>query len=110
MAWSPVTSSPGSTPGRCNHTAPRGAHHMISTHRDRWATGHPRRATMPAGTVDRRRAHTDGGNDMATARRTGGENSKTRTDLLNAAQDLMLDEGYAAVSSRRVAHRLGFNA
>jgi AcrR family transcriptional regulator len=46
---------------------------------------------------------------MATARRTGAENSK-RTDLLNAAQALMLDEGYAAVSSRRVAHRLGFNA
>jgi AcrR family transcriptional regulator len=47
---------------------------------------------------------------MATARRTGGEKSKTRTDLLDAAQDLMLDEGYAAVSSRRVANRLGFNA
>jgi AcrR family transcriptional regulator len=47
---------------------------------------------------------------MATARRKGAENSKTRADLLDAAQALMLEDGYAAVSSRGVANRLGFNA
>jgi AcrR family transcriptional regulator len=47
---------------------------------------------------------------MSGVRRTGAENSKTRTELLDAAQDLMLAEGYASVSSRRVANRLGFNA
>jgi TetR/AcrR family transcriptional regulator len=40
---------------------------------------------------------------MATPRRLGTENSKTRAALLDATERLMLDEGYAAVSSRRVA-------
>ena len=47
---------------------------------------------------------------MASARRTGPEESKTRTALLDAAEPLMLEEGYAAVSSRRVAARAGMNA
>lgn len=40
---------------------------------------------------------------MASTRRIGKESSKTRALLLDAAEALMLDEGYAAVSSRRVA-------
>ena len=37
------------------------------------------------------------------ARRIGTESSKTRAVLVEATERLMLDEGYAAVSSRRVA-------
>jgi AcrR family transcriptional regulator len=44
---------------------------------------------------------------MASTRRIGSEDSKTRSALLDAAQELMLEEGYAAVTSRRVAARAG---
>jgi len=47
---------------------------------------------------------------MATAsapRRIGAEDSKTRAQLLDAAELLLLEEGYAAVTSRRVAARAG---
>lgn len=40
---------------------------------------------------------------MAVTRRIGKESSKTRGLLLDAAEQLMLEDGYAAVSSRRVA-------
>lgn len=40
---------------------------------------------------------------MASTRRIGKESSKTRALLLDATETLMLEEGYAAVSSRRVA-------
>lgn len=43
---------------------------------------------------------------MAT-RRIGAEDSATRARLLDVAQQLMLDEGYAAVTSRRVAREAG---
>src|SRR5438876_3067271 len=43
---------------------------------------------------------------MAT-RRIGAEDSKTRALLLDAAEKLLLDEGYAAVTSRRVAAKAG---
>ena len=43
---------------------------------------------------------------MAT-RRIGAEDSKTRAQLLDAAEKLLVDEGYAAVTSRRVAARAG---
>jgi AcrR family transcriptional regulator len=42
-----------------------------------------------------------------TARRIGAETSKTRGVLLDAAEKLMLEEGYAAVTSRRLAARAG---
>jgi TetR/AcrR family transcriptional regulator len=42
-----------------------------------------------------------------TARRIGAETSKTRGALLDAAEKLMLEEGYAAVTSRRLAARAG---
>ncbi len=42
-----------------------------------------------------------------TTRQIGSEDSKSRAALLDAAQALMLDEGYAAVTSRRVAARAG---
>jgi AcrR family transcriptional regulator len=38
-------------------------------------------------------------------RRIGSEDSKTRAQLLDAAERLLLEEGYAAVTSRRVAAR-----
>ena len=42
---------------------------------------------------------------MTTARRIGAEDSATRAALLDAAQALMMEEGYAAVTSRKVAAR-----
>ena len=44
---------------------------------------------------------------MASTRRIGAEDSETRTALLDATEQLMLEEGYAAVSSRRIAGRAG---
>jgi AcrR family transcriptional regulator len=40
---------------------------------------------------------------VVATRRLGAETSETRTALLDATEQLMLDSGYAAVSSRRVA-------
>ena len=42
-----------------------------------------------------------------SARRIGAVDSKTRAQLLDAAELLLLEEGYAAVTSRRVAARAG---
>ena len=47
---------------------------------------------------------------MAAARRNGSKDSETRTALLDAAEQMMVDEGYAAVTSRRVADKAGVNA
>lgn len=44
---------------------------------------------------------------MTAPRRIGAEDSATRAALLDAAQALMVEEGYAAVTSRRVAARAG---
>jgi AcrR family transcriptional regulator len=44
---------------------------------------------------------------MTSTRRIGKESSKTRALLLDATEKLMIDEGYAAVSSRRVAGAAG---
>jgi AcrR family transcriptional regulator len=44
---------------------------------------------------------------MTTRRRIGAEDSATRKALLDAAMQLMVEEGYAAVTSRRVAARAG---
>jgi TetR/AcrR family transcriptional regulator len=44
---------------------------------------------------------------VTTHRRIGAETSKTRAVLLDAAEKLMLEEGYAAVTSRRVAAAAG---
>jgi len=44
---------------------------------------------------------------MASTRRIGSEDSATRAALLDAAQQLMLESGYAAVTSRRVAAAAG---
>jgi AcrR family transcriptional regulator len=46
-------------------------------------------------------------NLASTPRRLGAETSKTRAALLDAAERLMLEEGYAAVTSRRVATKAG---
>jgi len=42
-----------------------------------------------------------------STRRIGAEDSKTRAQLLDAAELLLLEEGYAAVTSRRVAAKAG---
>ena len=42
-----------------------------------------------------------------TPRRLGAPDAKNRTVLLDAAEQLMRDEGYAAVTSRRVAEKAG---
>ncbi len=44
---------------------------------------------------------------MASARRIGAPDAKNRGVLLDAAERLMLEEGYAAVTSRRVAQKAG---
>ena len=44
---------------------------------------------------------------MASDRRIGGPDAKNRGVLLDAAEQLMLEDGYAAVTSRRVAERAG---
>jgi AcrR family transcriptional regulator len=47
---------------------------------------------------------------MASDRGTSTESTGTRIAILDAAQQIMLEEGYAAVSSRRVADRAGVNS
>jgi AcrR family transcriptional regulator len=47
----------------------------------------------------------EGSVGMASDRRIGGPESKNRGVLLDAAEQLMLEDGYAAVTSRRVAER-----
>lgn len=42
---------------------------------------------------------------MVSNRRIGTEDSKSRTALLDATEQIMLEQGYAAVSSRRIAER-----
>jgi TetR/AcrR family transcriptional regulator len=42
---------------------------------------------------------------MASPRRLGAPDAKNRVVLLDAAEELMIDEGYAAVTSRRVAEK-----
>jgi AcrR family transcriptional regulator len=44
---------------------------------------------------------------MTMPRRLGADDSENRKTLLNAAQQLMIEEGYAAVTTRRVAARAG---
>jgi len=44
------------------------------------------------------------------ARRLGAATSKTRSQLVDAAEQLLLEEGYAAVSSRRVGAKAGLKA
>lgn len=43
----------------------------------------------------------------SSPRRIGAEDSKTRAQLLDAAESLLVEEGYAAVTSRRVAAKAG---
>src|SRR5437867_814805 len=47
---------------------------------------------------------------MASNRRMGSENAAMRTVLMDATETVMREEGYAAVTSRRVAERAGVNA
>lgn len=44
---------------------------------------------------------------MASPRRMGGPNAKNRAVLLDAAEQVMLEEGYAALSARSVADKAG---
>jgi len=44
---------------------------------------------------------------MASSRRIGAPDAKNRTVLLDAAERIMLEKGYAAVTSRKVAERAG---
>src|ERR1700730_8492203 len=44
---------------------------------------------------------------MTSARRIGAPDAKNRTLLLDVAERLMIEEGYAAVTSRRLASRAG---
>jgi AcrR family transcriptional regulator len=47
------------------------------------------------------------GTAIQTKRRMGPENSATRTALLDAAEAVMREDGYAALSARSVAERAG---
>ena len=44
---------------------------------------------------------------MTSARRIGAPEAKNRVVLLDAAEQLLLEEGYASVTSRRVAEKAG---
>jgi AcrR family transcriptional regulator len=44
---------------------------------------------------------------VPSTRRIGAEDSKTRAQLIDGAEQVLLEEGYAAVTSRRVAARAG---
>jgi len=46
----------------------------------------------------------------SSSRRVGAKDSLTRAKLLDAAEKLMLDEGYAAVTSRRVGREAGISS
>src|SRR5437764_10923358 len=46
----------------------------------------------------------------AKHRHRATDESKTRTTLLDAAETILLEDGYASVTSRRVAERAGVNA
>lgn len=43
----------------------------------------------------------------SSSRRLGAEDSETRARLVDAAEELLLEEGYASVTSRRVAAKAG---
>lgn len=45
-----------------------------------------------------------------TPRRSSVDDSTARTALLDAAEGIMLDEGYAAVTTRRIAAKAGLNS
>jgi AcrR family transcriptional regulator len=45
--------------------------------------------------------------DQSTSRRIGAADSKSRALLLDAAEQLLIEDGYAAVTSRRVAAKAG---
>ncbi len=47
---------------------------------------------------------------MDSSRRIGGKDSHTRAKLLDAAEQLLLEEGYAAVTSRRVGRKAGLKS
>ena len=47
---------------------------------------------------------------MDSSRRMGTKESQTRAHLLDAAERLMLEDGYAAVTSRRVGQKAGISS
>ena len=47
---------------------------------------------------------------MDSSRRMGAKESQTRAQLLDAAERLMLEDGYAAVTSRRVGQKAGISS
>jgi len=47
---------------------------------------------------------------MDSSRRMGTKESQTRAQLLDAAERLMLEDGYAAVTSRRVGQKAGISS
>jgi AcrR family transcriptional regulator len=60
-------------------------------------------ATMKAVSSER-------GDQMTSPRRVGAETSKTRTHLLETAERIMVDDGYAAVTYRALAAKAGVTA
>jgi AcrR family transcriptional regulator len=50
------------------------------------------------------------GGVVETSRRIGAKDSLTRTKLLDAAEQLMLEDGYAAVTSRQVGRKAGLSS
>jgi AcrR family transcriptional regulator len=58
-------------------------------------------------TIDLTRCGADEERAMPARRRKSNDDSATRTALLDAAEALMIEEGYAAVSSRRIAAKAG---
>src|SRR5882757_3323574 len=76
------------------------AEHLLSIVAESWS----RRS---GGSTLRSACRDGGGVGMASARRIGAPDAKNRGVLLDAAEQLLLEDGYAAVTSRRVADRAG---
>jgi len=81
---------------------------LLSTEEVEVARSQEQQARAGAAARERRRSARSADNEQkASTRRIGATDSKTRARLVDGAERLMLDKGYASVSSRRVAREAG---
>src|SRR5690606_18752606 len=81
---------------------------MLSMRGTRTSTVVARRLPSPVITrPPRRRGYPGGETTMSAPRRLGAPDAKNRTVLMDAAEQLMLEQGWATVTSRRIAEHAG---